>query len=279
MRNTLCSIVLVVCVCLPVSAYAGAGVVYESNELVVIRTRTGESCAIPGKEYSDFTVEGREASWLVRGFELPAGSKLLKAGGISKISWEPEGESTRVSVRFDTEPASSLVNALPGTELRPKTPQVVVGFGFPGELDTVRSASMLGRRDGHSRDNSDNGTGNYDLPKLPDARYSDALVTLNVRNTDFREVLWLLSQIGGVSIMLDPYWDDEPTGTRRPPGGPGGGGDSGGEGYGGGGGLAPPREGTGNLTLNFNKVPFDQALELVVMSAGLVKVDIWPDDL
>jgi hypothetical protein len=106
---------------------------------------------------------------------------------------------------------------------------------------------------------------------------------LKVRNVDFRDVLWLMSDIGGITIVLDPYWDDEPTGSRRQVGGgasgDGGGGAGGGGGFGTGGSPPPfaPREGTGRLTLNFQEVPFDQALDLILMTVGLVKVDIYPN--
>ena len=121
--------------------------------------------------------------------------------------------------------------------------------------------------------------GNYELPEMAPVKYSDALVTLNVNGVDFRDVLWFLSEVGNVSIMLDPYWADEPTGNGRPVGAgadpaPGGGGDE--PGFRGAGGFVPGmmREGTGNLSLNFENVPFDRALELVVMAAGLVMVEI-----
>ena len=83
--------------------------------------------------------------------------------------------------------------------------------------------------------------------------------------------------------MLDPYWDQEPTGSRRPvgggAGGDGGGGSGGGPGYRPGGVFLPsfPSSGGGDLSLNFYEVPFDTALDLILMSVGLVKVDIWPD--
>ncbi len=169
--------------------------------------------------------------------------------------------------------------------MRPGVPQVVAGFYFnPAEAQS-RPYPVLGSRKPGSSSAASDPHGGYELPELPESKYSDALVNLSVRNTDFRDVLWLMSEIGNVSIVLDPYWADEPTGSRREVGGgvdPGGGGGSeGGPGYRPAGQFNPaaPREGTGNLSLNFKDVPFDLALDLVIMSVGLVKVDIYPGDL
>ena len=66
--------------------------------------------------------------------------------------------------------------------------------------------------------------GEYRLPAFETKyRFSDIRVNLNLNGADFREVLMFMSEISGVSIILDPYWSDEPTGGRRRPGGPGGG--------------------------------------------------------
>ncbi len=136
--------------------------------------------------------------------------------------------------------------------------------------------------------------GEYELPPFPYRyKYSDALVSINLVNTDFRDVLMLLSEIGNVSIVLDPYWSDPPTGGRRRPGGPGstggagaGGGAGGAEGGQGGGGTGfreagtfqaqLPRPGTGNLTLNLENVPFDLALDLILTAVNLEKIDVYP---
>lgn len=263
-------------------AVARDGVVFESPELVVVRHGSSESCILPGSSYSNFKVEGTQASFLIEDLELAKGTKSLRGGGIKKVSWEPaEGGGTFVRLEFAGEPLSALINFMPGTEVRPGMPQVLAGFSFDSSLFSKRAQSVLGSR---KRSTDLVAYGNYELPQFPDYKYSDVLVTLEVRNVDFREVLWLLSSISGVSIVLDPYWDDEPTGSRRQVGGgaegPGGSGEGGGgPGFRSGGDFYPqsPREGTGNLSLNFHDVPFDTALDLILMSVGLVKVDIWPD--
>ena len=261
---------------------AADGVVVETNELVMLCQDNLETCALPGEGYEDFVIDGERATFRLTGYELPAGSKRLLGRGVRRVSWEPGEGGTAVTVDFDRAPEFNLINAVTGTELRPGTPQVIAGFGFaPREEDRKSYPVMGSRQPGEHVEVDQHGT--YQLPELPPVKYSDALVTLNVQNVDFRDVLWLMSEIGGVSMVLDPYWADEPTGNRRPVGGgadPGSGGSGGGgdPGFRPAGGFVPtvPRSGTGLLTMNLNEVPFDTALELVLMSVGLVKVDIYP---
>ncbi|MCH7472820.1 hypothetical protein IIA79_07710 [bacterium] len=272
------------------SALAAEGIIVDEAELTVVRQGVNESIAMPGTSYSDFTITDDWARFLLQGVSLEAGARRIVGNGITRVSWGPAalegqaaetGESTLVEIEFARAPISSLINAVAGTEHRSTTPQVIAGFIFDAAGERSHRHPVVGSyKPGGTRKDAEP-YGGYALPKLPKARYSDALVNLKVTNADFRDVLWLMSQIGNVSIMLDPYWDDEPTGSRRAPGGGaggGGGGDGGGAGFRPGGGFVPvaPREGTGNLSLNFNDVPFDLALDLVLMSVGLVKVDVWP---
>jgi hypothetical protein len=257
------------------------GVVVSQPELTVLRHGGNESVALPAGSYSSFTVDSAAASFTLLDSRLPAGERRLR-GGISHVSWTPGEDGVKVTLTFARPPKSSVINALPGTELRPGVPQVIAGFAFDAPAPVQRPA--VGRA--NVEEQSGGRYGDYQLPRFPDAKYSDALVTLKVHNVDFRDVLWLMSEIGNVSIMLDPYWADEPTGSRRTVGGgadPDGGG-GGGHGGGGDAGFRPgddfipgsPREGTGNLTMNLNEVPFDLALDLVLQSVGLVKVDVYP---
>jgi len=267
----------------------------EGQELSILRRGLTESVALEGTNYRDFTVAGTSASFVLDSPLSASGSQEFEDGAISRISWDvlpaetagvaalaadTDSRPVKVSFEFRKRPTNSLINAAPGTEALPDVPQVIAGFSFsPGRPGSQRPlAGGRGRQDNQSS----SAYGNYELPRLPYPHYSDALVTLKVRNTDFREVLWLLSEIGQVSIMLDPYWDDEPTGSRRPVGG-GANGDTPGGDAGPGfrpgsefGGPQAPREGTGNLSLDFKNVPFDMALDLVLQSVGLVKVDVYP---
>lgn len=269
----------------PASA-AHSGIVLETPKFVLVRHGNNEACLIPAAGYSAFEVGENSAKLNLTGVELGKGSKRVLGKGITRVSWEPAGSGTEVTFEFAQQPISTLVNAVSGSEIRPDLPQVVAGFYFEEEPQNSRPYPVLGSHHPGETGPREDPYGHYKLPKFKPAKYSDALVTLNVRNVDFRDVLWLMSEIGNVSIILDPYWADEPTGSRRPPGagadpGGGSGGGDGGSGFRGGGDFIPaaPREGTGNLSLRFNDVPFDTALDLIIMSVGLVKVDIYPGDL
>jgi hypothetical protein len=265
----------------------------RTPELVVVRSAASETCAFPAANYSDFKLDGTQASFTLEGQALPAGSRKLGGGGISEVDWTPGDGSTAVTIKFATAPQSTLLNAVPGTADRPRTAQVLAGFLFaPGTLaDGPHPAPALGARDvagggaaSPAQDDKANQPGAYALPKFRPVHYSDALVTLNVHNADFRDILFLMSRIGNVSIMIDPYYDDEPTGSKRSGKGGGTGGQGQGSGEQGGTGLPDqngpgqaPVNGTGYVTLNFKDVPFDQALDLLLQSAGLVKADVYPN--
>lgn len=264
-----------------IAAAAPVDLVVTAPELTIARSGGNETCALPGGGFEDLEIDDQRATFTLLGPALPEGSKRVAGGGISRVQWEPLEEDTRVTIEFAKPPSYHMLNAVSGTEARPQTPQVVAGFGFDSTDSQHRAPPVLGG-DQSAAEHQEDPYGSYKLPEFRPVKYSDALVTLNVRNTDFRDVLWLMSQIGNISIVLDPYWADEPTGGPREPGGgvdPGSdGGGGGGPGYRPGGDFVPqvPREGTGRLTLSFDAVPFDLALELIVMSVGLYKVDIYP---
>jgi hypothetical protein len=269
----------------PASAADAARPLVSMPELVVARQGGSMTLALPGTSYDELSIAGLTAEFNLEG-TLPAGEKLLRGQPISRIAWTPlasdVGEWTHVQVEFTTAPASSLLNAVPGTPGRPRTPQVLAGFIFPAS-SRAASPSVMGARPEQAgaaapaltAGSSASEPGSYRLPPMRDAHYSDALVTLKVVNADFRDVLFLMSRIGGVSIVLDPYYEDEPTGNIRQGKGGGTGGDAGGGAAGGPPGI--PQDGTGSVTLNFNEVPFDQALSLLLETVGLVKADIYPN--
>lgn len=249
------------------------GIIIEERNIVLVRDRNIESLAIRGEEYSDFVFDEEEltASFVVGGPLLGVGSERVMGHGIRHITWEPAENGTLVNVQFANLPEYHVLNAMGGTEVRPNVPQVLASFSYDPE--DYRKRTILGKR----RDRSeaeierDSRHGDYQLPDFPDSRLSDARVTLRVVNGDFREVLWYMSEIGNVSIILDPYWGDEPHGAKRPPGG---GVDPG---FDPGDGFTPGliRNGVGQLTLNFEDVPFAEALDLILMSVGLVKAEIY----
>jgi len=263
-------------------SWAAGDLLIDDAQLTVVRYQQGESVAVPGVDYAEFTMDTEQATFLISECPLERGVQQVQGNRISQVRWEPSGDDTLITVEFNTPPQSSAINSMGGTELKPQVPHVIAAFGFGEEEPERASYPVMGSYGEEHRSDKSDQYGDYELPDFPPYRYSDARVSLKVRNTDFRDVLWLLSEVGNISIVLDPYWATEPTGNRRPPGGgidPGGGGDGGtppGFRPGGGFSVPPPREGTGTLTLNFKDVPFDTALDLVLMSVGLVKVDIWP---
>jgi hypothetical protein len=117
----------------------------------------------------------------------------------------------------------------------------------------------------------------YDLPEFERKyKYSDALVTIHTRGASIKGVLDYMALVGNLSIVLDPYWDQEPTGGGRPPiSGLGGGvGEGGSFGTGGGASTGFQGFGRGAISVDLDDVPFDLALDLIITSAGLVYFDI-----
>ena len=273
------------------TARAEDKVLLRSPELVVQHGPSSETCAFPAAGYSAFKLDGLTATFTLEGQALPAGSRKLAGGGISQVSWTPGDKSTQVTVNFATAPDSTLLNAVPGTKDRPQTAQVLAGFLFKaGTLADERHGpqSMLGSHDAEdtvpASERSDRQPGTYKIPEFPTTHYSDALVTLKVQNADFRDILFLMGRIGNVSIMLDPYYNDPPTGSKRSDKSGGSGGQGQGSGTQGGGNGLPgrgpgqiPQDNTGFVTLNFKDIPFDQALDLLLQSSGLVKADVYPN--
>jgi hypothetical protein len=286
MRRLIASMTVAALVGLPIFAAASEStdIIVADPELTIARNGGNETCALPGSGYEDLVVDDHQATFTLLGQALPEGSKRLVGRGISRVHWAPGDNETQVTIEFARPPSYHMVNVVNGTPDRPQTPQVVAGFGFESAGSEHRARAVMGGGQPKVEHEQDQ-YGSYNLPEFPPVKYSDALVTLEVHNTDFRDVLWLMSQIGNISIVLDPYWADEPTGGPRTPGGganpEGGGGGAGQPGFRPGGEFLPqvPREGTGNLTLKFENVPFDMALDLILMSVGLYKVDIYPGSL
>jgi hypothetical protein len=100
---------------------------------------------------------------------------------------------------------------------------------------------------------------------------SDIRVTLPAMNgLDLYDVINYLSLISGISIIIDPYTFDEPTGMRRDPLPP----DSDGQGEAGpgfrpAGVFDPTFARPGTVQGNFVNVPFDTALKLILETHGL----------
>lgn len=202
--------------------------------------------------------------------------------------------SARVTFTLKREKVSFILNGPEKTADIPKTPSLIVAF--PLSKDDLKHIPVLATSAvTESSDYPDIPIeklgilpGTYELPDTgKKGRLSDVLVTLTVRNASFQDVLNLLARQAGVSIVLDPYWEDDPTGGvyGRPPGGPGGeggdrnGGGGGGGGFREGGQFEPqgPTPGTGSINMTLYDVPFDLALDMVIMSAGLQYAIFWGD--
>lgn len=239
-----------------------------------------------GTAYRDFTQTDAQAHFFISG-AAEAASLSYPEGPVSQVTLNPcaeaaePGSEYEVTVDFRRSPRSSLINIVPAGPEGAGTPQVLAGFSFAPERSAPARPLGGGRKQREADESA--APGEYKLPAMAPAHYSDALVTLKVHNGDFREILWMLSEIGQVSIVLDPYWWQEPTGSKRGVGGgvDGSGGAEGGRGPGfrpgdrfDPGGLS---EGRGNLSLDFENVPFDLALDLVLQAVNLVKVDITPE--
>ncbi len=119
--------------------------------------------------------------------------------------------------------------------------------------------------------------GTYELPGFEgeDEMLSDVRVNLNAAGGfSLYQFLMFLSSISGISIIIDPYWLSEPFGGNgRPPQDPGFlPGDQGGAGFRPGNVFDPQLGATGSVRGNFDNVPFDEALDIVLSTHQLYKV-------
>ncbi len=261
---------------------------------------------LQGNSYKDVSQTKVTVEFTVEGLRLPAPLKKNLNGYYAKaIELIPQGNDCRVVVTRKANGRGMALSVISGSRFIPSARNVL--FSLTYGVDKKKFNQVKANEDQEEKTKptqvrvdpeypmltiTEEEEGKYELPPFPQKyKYSDALVSLTLQNADFRDVLMLLSEIGGVSIVLDPYWNDEPTGGRRPPGGPGGGEGmgGGGQGQGGGGGgstsgfreadifqIRGPMPGTGNLTLNFENVPFDLALDLVLTAMNLEKIDVYP---
>lgn len=166
------------------------------------------------------------------------------------------------------------------------TPEQMAGpsgfHGTPQNIPSVEQILAKARDDsyryGENARSSGDAYGTYELPGFPyeDELISDVRVNLEAAaGYSLYQFLMFLSSISGISIIIDPYWVDEPFGTtRRDPPDPG---------YLPGGGAGPgfrPADvfdvqlgiGGGSVRGRFDNVPFDQALDIVLSTHNLYKV-------
>lgn len=272
------------------------------GRVVLVSSYGVDALYISGKAYHDLSESKLEVSFTVEGLALSSPMKRnLDGYFITSIEIKPSPSGCGIIVGRLPQARGMAIAVSPASRYIPDTPNVVFtlsyGLGEKAEdaSPTREASESSSEREPLETDKdypriaiSREVEGEYELPPFPyKYKYSDALVSLNVVNTDFRDVLMLLSEIGNISIVLDPYWNEPPTGGRRRPGGPGATGMGGGEAGQGGGQTAgyrgaeifqirQPLPGTGTLTLNFENVPFDLALDLILTAVNLEKIEIYP---
>lgn len=178
----------------------------------------------------------------------------------------------------------------------------VVFIGHPGDVESARSFLRTTRFRSTARTLSadtertrrpetygDDNAADSDYPRLSvdeprdpfgyqhlKDQLSDVLVNLPATSGyNFYKTLMLLSRMAGISIIIDPYLVDEPTGSLRsnklePPGG-GGDGEGGGRGFREAGQFeAMDLHGATNTVIgNFENVPFDLALKIILEAHNL----------
>jgi len=260
---------------------------------VVLVSRNGLDCFyFAGTGCSEIAASRLKVSFRVEGLAVEREvRRLLEGYWAQRIQIDPAADSAEVTIHRSLAGGTYAVSTAPTSDVLPDRGNVifVLTQGTEEPLKARPGATVAADSD-YPRMQLEAGyvEGDYRLPPFETKyKYSDILVNLNLQQADFREVLMLMSEISGVSIILDPYWSDEPTGGRRPPGGPGGGGElppPGEESY-----TPPgefrggevfqatiPREGIGSLTMNLQNVPFDLALDLILTAVNLVKIDVYP---
>lgn len=223
--------------------------------------------------YDELVESPTAISFRVTGLKIasPAIEKI-EGAAVSEMLLKPDGNSTLVTLKLRGIADGFSINAAPRSKSFPNSASVVVGFtGL--RAPTARNAASNGGGDEYPVIQSVSASrGDYELPEFERKyRYSDTLITLKTSGASVIGIIEFLSFVSGVSIVLDPYWDQEPTGTGRPPlsgGGPGG------AGTGGGPGTGYRGLGTGLITVDLKEVPFDLALDLILTSAGLVYFEI-----
>ena len=236
-----------------------------------------ESLSFRATGYSQFVSTEREISFLLAGFRgADAKNHNLGGAALSTMKFTQENEGTRVAVSLYGSAGGVSINAAPASRAFPDSPTVVLAL--TGITPRRSSASSAGADDEYpSLGSAKKNEGDYELPPFERRyKYSDTLVSLHVKGASISGVLEFLSLVGNVSIVLDPYWNQQPTGGGRPPiesGGSAGGGGAGGIGTGGGG-AGFGGFGQGLISVDIDDVPFDFALDLIITSAGLKYVEI-----
>jgi hypothetical protein len=200
------------------------------------------------------------------------GSVSVKPGGQSLMSWTattPPGEvylagTPEQIARFMQYGAPDFISAQPTLQQE-----------WAAERPQASSKPVMGGRNSATRSrikDDPHGGIYYNTYQPGGLKLSDIMVTLDATNgRDLYDVLNYLSEISGISLVIDPYAFDEPTGSRREPKTPEAPpANGGGSGFRQAGIFQPEGGRTGTVRGNFINVPFDQFLQMVLSTHELV---------
>ncbi|MBN2081878.1 hypothetical protein JW859_06670, partial [bacterium] len=221
-----------------------------------------------------------------------SGADLVLTFGqpVGELSSEPAPMPLATTPKPSTTPLApsnpSVGNALSATAGGFVPEQMAGPQGFNGTPQSIPSVEQIltkaqadAYRYGKNARSSNDAYGTYELPGFPgeDELLSDVRVNLEAAaGFSLYQFLMFLSQISGISIIVDPYWVDDPFGGydyREPPDPgylPGGGSGPGFRNAG----VFDPQLGVGGGSVRgrFDNVPFDQALDIVLTTHNLHKV-------
>lgn len=224
--------------------------------------------------YSNLKKSLTEITFRLSGMHVES-PQLHKLGGavMSELLLKPDGEFTQATIKLSGIADGFSINAAGASRAFPNNSSVVAAITG---LRKSRGGGKAPDDEFPAMSAAPQNYGDYELPEFERKyRYSDALVTLHLRGASIEGVLAYMSLLGNISIILDPYWNKEPTGTGRPPVSGGGAGGGGGQGIGTGGGAGGfSGFGEGLVTIDLDKVPFDFALDLLITSSGLTYFEI-----
>jgi hypothetical protein len=205
------------------------------------------------------------------------GPAYIATQGRGEVSVDPAGQSLNGWVA-DGPPSELYLSGSPAALaefMRRADPGLLANqatlaeFWSANQPRTTGQPLRLGGRGaaGRPRYKDDPATGLRYVDSLPGGgRLSDIRVTLPATSgADLYEVLQYLSEVSGVSLLIDPYAFDDPTGSRRDPLPPAS--QESGEpqpGFRPGDVFMPQNMGSGTVIGNFENVPFDLALKMIL---------------
>jgi hypothetical protein len=269
------------------------GMVYKDlsakvSNVEVIESKTGSGVVVRASLAPDFALLGQQSLGgnLVLSFGKAKGQSTAPASGGSgygpgsRPSFGDVAE-TSLSSAPDSETSVSTVPPLGSTLSAAATGAASEPFAYDepgaGSGGVPSVDELMKKARSESRGLGDRGSdeyGNYNLPKFEgdEEALTDARVNLNAAGGfSLYTFLMYMSSISGIPIIIDPYWFDDPTGSIRDPQDPGtipntGGG---GAGFRPGTIFDPGITGGGTVVGNFDNVPWQTALEIVLETHNL----------